>query len=73
MSRFEEEDRLTMEYTNWRDFDQKLYQTAALTIGSLSRDKFGLAGMEHKAFHDFMSSFTDTSDLKTKDVNIRLI
>ncbi len=66
MSRFERETRLAIEYTNWRDFDQEIYQTAEFTIGSLSRDNLGLAGMEHKAFHDFMSSFTDASDFENQ-------
>ena len=54
---FEEENRVNIEYTDWRDFS-KMYQTAGLTVGTRSRDKMRLAGLEQKLFHDTFGSFT---------------
>lgn len=48
---FVEENRLTIEYTDRRNF-KKPYKTMGLLIGHLSRDKLRFAGKEQKAFHE---------------------
>ncbi len=48
--KFEEENRLSLEYTDWRKF-KKYYRVRAI-IGRLSRDKLLLAGREHKFVHE---------------------
>ena len=52
---FEEEIKISVEYTDWRNFN-KMYQSAELTVGTLSRDRLLIAGLEHKLFHEFMGS-----------------
>ena len=50
---FEEESRLTVELSDWRDFRQDFYNRAGIFAGRLSiNDSLTLAGIEHKLFHD---------------------
>ena len=54
---FEEENRASLELTEWRDFS-KMYPTIGVTIGTLSRNKLRLAGLEQQMFHDILDSST---------------
>ena len=71
LHRFEEENRVNIEYTDWRDFS-KMYQTVGLTIGTLSRDKMRLAGVEQDMFHAMFGSVTleDLGIYKKRPVSI---
>ena len=57
VQRFEEENKINIEYTDWRDFS-KMYQTAGLIVGIRSRDKTRLAGLEQKLFHNILGHLT---------------
>ena len=49
----EEETRLTLEWSDWRNFDQDFYSRVGLFMGRLSvNDNFILAGLEQKLLHD---------------------
>ena len=52
---FEEENKISIQYTNWRDF-RKMYHSAGITIGTLSRDKLRVAGLEQKLVHKHLNS-----------------
>ncbi|MCY4512558.1 MAG: hypothetical protein OXB86_02590 [Bdellovibrionales bacterium] len=59
---FEEENRLNVEYTDWRNFS-KSYQSVGLTVGHLSRNKRRFAGLEQELFHKLFGS-TSRKDVK---------
>ena len=67
---FEEENRLNVEYTDWRNFSE-IYQSVGLSVGHLSRNKRRFAGLEQELFHKLFGSLYSKSVQKTmfKPVN----
>lgn len=61
---FEEENRLSVEYTDWRNFNE-IYQSVGLTVGHLSRNKRRFAGLEQELFHKLFGSLYSKSVRKT--------
>ncbi len=49
--KFQEENELSLEYTNWRAF-KEIYYAGGLSIGIISDDKRYISGKEHEIFHD---------------------
>ena len=51
----EEETRLRLEWSNWRDFNHDFYNKLGIFLGRLSvNDNFVLAGLEQRLIHDIL-------------------
>jgi len=53
---FEEENKITIKYTNWREFNS-YYKTLRWSVGHRSQRRRFLAGLEQELFHDIVSQW----------------
>ena len=58
---YEEQNSLTVKYTDWRAFDE-MYKTAKLTLGHLSENNRFWAGKQQELFHDFLYSKIESGE-----------
>lgn len=68
--RFEEENRLTIKFTDRRNF-KKPYKTIGLLVGHLSRNRLRFAGQEQKAFHEVFNNVKIIGYRKIRDGRMR--